>query len=110
MSIDIHHFFNEHLPGALQRNAQDARTINASFQLNIKGAGEWFIDTVSETPTCVEGNPGNADCTLSMSASDFQKLHDDPQANGMSLYFSRRLDVQGNPMLAMKLAKLFSYK
>jgi len=110
MTVDIQHLFNEHLPGALVRNAQDARTINATFQLNIKGAGEWFIDTASESPSCVEGNPGGADCTLTMTASDFQKLHENPQANGMSLYFSKKLDVQGNPMLAMKLARLFSYK
>lgn len=110
MTVDIRHLFNEHLPGALRRNAQDARTFDATFQLNIKGAGEWFIDTVSDPPICAEGNPGHADCTLTLSASDFQKLHENPQANGMSLYFARRLEIRGNPMLAMKLARLFSYK
>ena len=55
------------------------------------------------------GKVGDADCTIDISSEDFQKLHEDPQANGMQLFFSGKLKVQGNPMLAMKLNKLFSY-
>jgi penicillin-binding protein 1A len=42
--------------------------------------------------------------------SRFQKLHENPQANGMQLFFAGKLKVSGNQMLAMKLQKLFSYK
>ncbi len=110
MAVDIPKLFNEHLPGALQRNADDAKTINAKFQLNIDGAGQWFIDTTETGPSIQQGNPGGADVTLTMNAEDFQKLHENPQLNGMQLFVSGRLKVQGNQMLAMKLSKLFSYK
>jgi hypothetical protein len=109
MAVDIPTLFNEKLPGALSRNADDARTINAKFQLNIRDAGEWFIDTTETGPSCIPGNPGDASCTLTMSSDDFQTLHDSPQAAGMQLWAAGRLKIEGNAMLAMKLAKLFSY-
>ena len=49
-----------------------------------------------------------ADCTITIAAEDFQKLHENPQANGMQLFFAGKLKVAGNQMLAMKLQKLFS--
>jgi len=110
MAVDIIKLFNDDLPGALQRNADDAKTINAKFQLNITGAGEWFIDVTGSGPSCTAGNPGGADVTMNVSAEDFQLLHENPQTNGMQLFFQGKLKVQGNLMLAMKLSKLFSYK
>jgi putative sterol carrier protein len=110
MAVDIPALFNDNLPGALSRNADDAKLINAKFQLVIEGSGEWFIDTTASGPSCTAGNPGGADVTLTMSSDDFQKLHENPQVNGMQLFFAGKLKVQGNQMLAMKLSKLFSYK
>jgi putative sterol carrier protein len=109
MAVDTIKLFNEQLPAALERNAQDARTINAKFQLVITGAGEWFVDVTESGPSCVPGNPGGSDCMVTMADEDFQKLHESPQSAGMQLFFSGKLKVQGNTMLAMKLAKLFSY-
>ncbi len=43
-----------------------------------------------------------------MTAEDFQKLHENPQANGMALFFAGKLKVAGNVMLAQKLGKLFN--
>ena len=71
------------------------------------GGGEWFIDVSDTGPKAEKGNPGNADCTISITSEDFQKLHENPQANGMQLFFSGKLKVTGNQMLAMKLQKLF---
>jgi putative sterol carrier protein len=110
MAVDIAHLFNEHLPGALTRNADDVKTINAKFQLNIEGAGDWFIDCTESGPACVAGKKDGADVTMDVTAEDFQKLHENPQTNGMQLFFAGKLKVQGNQMLAMKLSKLFSYK
>ena len=109
MPVDIKKLFNEDLPGALTRNADDARAIGAKYQLNIAGEGEWFIDVSSSGPSCVAGTQP-ADCTISITGEDFQKLHENPQANGMQLFFAGKLKVTGNQMLAMKLQKLFSYK
>jgi len=109
MAVDIKQLFNETLPGALSRNAEDAKTIGAKYQMNITGEGEWNIDVSATGPFCKPGT-GAADCTITIAAEDFQKLVENPQANGMQLFFAGKLKVAGNQMLAMKLNKLFSYK
>jgi putative sterol carrier protein len=109
MAVDVKQLFNEMLPGALSRNAEDAKTIGAKYQMNITGEGEWNIDVSATGPSCKPGT-GPADCTITIAADDFQKLVENPQANGMQLFFAGKLKVAGNQMLAMKLNKLFSYK
>jgi putative sterol carrier protein len=109
MAVDIKKLFNEELPASLTKNAEDARTIGAKFQLNVTGEGEWNIDVTSTGPACKPGTDA-ADCTVTIAAEDFQKLIENPQANGMQLFFAGKLKVTGNPTLAMKLQKLLSYK
>jgi putative sterol carrier protein len=108
MAVDIKKLFNDDLPASLSKNAEDAKTIGAKYQMNITGEGEWFIDVSATGPSCKAGT-GTADCTITISAEDFQKLVENPQANGMQLFFAGKLKVSGNQMLAMKLQKLFSY-
>ena len=111
MAVDIKQLFNDTLPAALSKNAEEAKTIGAKFQMNITGdtGGEWNIDVSSTGPVCKAGT-GEADCTISITDEDFQKLVENPQANGMQLFFAGKLKVTGNPMLAMKLQKLFSFQ
>src|SRR5688572_5577361 len=109
MAVDIKKLFNEELPASLTKNAEDARTIGAKYQMNVTGEGEWNIDVTSTGPVCKAGTDA-ADCTITIAAEDFQKLVENPQANGMQLFFAGKLKVAGNQMLAMKLQKLFSYK
>ena len=109
MAADVKKLFNEELPAALAKNAEDAKTIGAKYQMNVTGEGEWNIDVSSSGPACKEGT-GPADCTITIAAEDFQKLLENPQANGMQLFFAGKLKVAGNQMLAMKLSKLFGYK
>ena len=112
MAVDIKKLFNEELPASLTKNAEDVKTIGAKFQMNITGEGEWFIDASETGPGCRPGTEEaeRADCTLTIAAEDFQKLIENPQANGMQLFFAGKLKVEGNQMVAMKLNKLFSYK
>lgn len=109
MAVDIQKLFNEELPAAMEKNPDTAKEIGAKYQLNISGdgGGEWYIDCSDSGPKTEKGNPGTADCTIEISEEDFQKLVENPQANGMQLFFSGKLKVQGNQMLAMKLQKLF---
>ena len=58
----------------------------------------------------IRAGSGEADCTITITTEDFQKLMENPQANGMQLFFAGKLKVAGNQMLAMKLQKLFSYR
>jgi putative sterol carrier protein len=111
MAVDIKKLFNEDLPAALAKNVEDAKTIGAKYQMNISGptGGEWNIDVSPTGPFCKPGT-GPADCTIGITDEDFQKLVENPQANGMQLFFAGKLKVAGNQMLAMKLNKLFGYK
>ena len=111
MPVDVKKLFNEELPAALAKNADDAKTIGAKYQMNITGpgGGEWMVDVSASGPSCKPGE-GPADCTITISDEDFQKLFENPTANGTQLFFSGKLKVSGNPMLAMKLQKLLSYR
>ena len=108
MAVDIKKLFDEQLPGAIAKSPETASAIGAKFQINIAGdgGGKWFIDC-TDSPKAEAGEPGGADCTIDIAEEDFQKLVENPQANGMQLFFSGKLKVQGNQMLAMKLQKLF---
>ena len=110
MAEDIQKLFNEELPAAVKKNPDAAKEIDAKFQINIAGdnGGEWFIDCTE--PKVASGNPGGADVTIDIAEDDFQTLLENPQANGMQLFFSGKLKVQGNQMLAMKLQKLFDLR
>lgn len=109
MAVDIQKMFNEEVPAKIAANPDAAKQIGATYQFVITGdgGGEWFIDA-KDSPKCVAGKPGNAECTMTLTAADFQTLMEDPQANGMKLFFGGKLKVDGNNMLAMKLQKLFS--
>ena len=110
MAVDIKKLFNEELPASLTKNVEEAKGIGAKYQMNVTGEGEWTIDVSSTGPSCVAGNDPTADCTITIAAEDFQTLIENPQANGMQLFFQNKLKVAGNQMLAMKLQKLFSLK
>ena len=73
MAVDIKKLFNEELPAALAKNAEDAKTIGAKYQMNVTGEGEWNIDVTSTGPACKPGT-GEADCTITIASEDFQKL------------------------------------
>lgn len=111
MALDIKKFFNDELPAALARNAEDAKTVGARYQISITGptGGDWNVDVSPSGPFCKPGT-GPADCTIVVSDEDFQKLIENPGPNGMTLFFAGKLKLTGNPMLATKLEKLFSYK
>jgi len=112
MAVDIQKLFNEELPGALSKHGDAAKQIGAKYQINVTGdgGGEWFIDVSSSGPKVEQSNPGSADCTITLTSEDFQKLYENPQANGTQLFFAGKLKVTGNTMLAMKLQQLFQLK
>ena len=111
MAVDIQKLFNEELPAQLAKHPDAAKQIGAKFQINITGdgGGSWFIDASESGPSSKSGE-GPGDVTITIATEDFQKLQENPQANGMQLFFAGKLKVAGNQMLAMKLNKLFGYK
>jgi hypothetical protein len=111
MPVDISKLFNQDFPAALAKNPEDAKSVGAKYQLHITGdgGGDWNIDVSPSGPSIHPGT-ADADCTITISAEDFQKLYEDPAANATPLYFNGKLKITGNPLLAMKLQKLFSLK
>lgn len=112
MAVDIQNLFNVELPAGMQSKPDVAKSIGAKFQINIAGddGGSWYLDCSASGPKAEQGSPGGADCTIEITSGDFQKLVENPQANGMQLFFSGKLKVTGNQMLAMKLQKLFDLR
>jgi len=108
MPIDIAKLFNEQFPAILARNTDEAKAINAKYQIQITGAGSWHLDLTSSGPSVTPGEKP-ADCTVTISADDFQKLQENPAA-GMQLFFAGKLKITGNQILGMKLQKVFSLR
>ncbi len=111
MAVDIKNLFDTQLPEAITKNPDKAAEIGHVFQMNVTGptGGNWTINATKNNggPSAKAGTVDNAECTITISDDDFQKLVENPQANGMQLFFAGKLKVQGNQMLAMKLQKLF---
>jgi putative sterol carrier protein len=107
---DIQNLFNVELPAQIAKHPDAAKAIGSKFQITITGdgGGEWFIDASDTGPSAIAGNPGGSDVGITLTVEDFQKLLENPQANGMALYFAGKLKLTGNMMLAQKLSKLFN--
>ncbi len=101
---DAQELFDKLMPEALQKHPDKAREVNAVYYFDITGTGggKWTVNLVTDPPQVVKGDAGNSQCSITMTHEDFQTMLSDPQA-GMQLYFQGKLQVGGDPMLAMKL-------
>ena len=61
---------------------------------------------MSTPPTCKPGEHGAPQCTIEASDADFRGMIDGGMQAAMSLFFSGKLKVSGDPTLATKLSKL----
>jgi hypothetical protein len=101
--------FDDNLPAAIAKNPDGARQVGAVYVFKIagEGGGEWTVDLASATPGIKKGVQAGAQCTIEVQHSDFLNMLQNP-ALGMQLFMQGKLRVSGDPMLAMKLQKLFS--
>ena len=108
MAVDIKKLFNEELPGALAKNAETAKRHRREVpdEHHRRGVASGS-STVTASPKAEAGTRAARTARSTIAAEDFQKLVENPQANGMQLFFAGKLKVAGNQMLAMKLQKLF---
>jgi len=110
-TIDIKKLFNTDLPAAINKHPDEARKVDARYQVSIAGptGGDWFINLTAKDggPKCTAGK-SDADCTITVTDDDFQKLCEDPQKNAMQMFFAGKLKVGGNVMLATKLGQILS--
>ena len=100
--------FNEKIPNKIQADPEASKAIGAVFLFKISGddGGTWTVNLKDDLGV-KEGEHGEADVTLELSAEDWATISDDPQA-AMNLFFQNKLKVTGNPMLATKLQQILA--
>ena len=108
MPTSVKAFFDQKVPSVLATSPEKAKDVAAVYLFKISGAdgGTWTVDLVSNPPTCTPGASGSPQCTIEASDADFRGMIDGGMQAAMSLFFSGKLKVSGDPMLATKLTKL----
>ena len=108
MPLSVKAFFDQKVPDVLKVSPEKAKDVAAVYLFKISGpdGGTWTVDLVSTPPTCKPGEHGAPQCTVEASDADFQSMVDGGMQSAMSLFFSGKLKVGGDPMLATKLGKL----
>ena len=108
MPTSVKAFFDQKVPAVLATSPEKAKDVAAVYMFKISGpdGGTWTVDLVSNPPTCVPGEKGAAQCTIEASDADFRGMIDGGMQAAMSLFFSGKLKVTGDPVLATKLSKL----
>jgi putative sterol carrier protein len=98
--------FSTRLPNKLNADLEKAKAIGAVFvfKINGEGGGTWTIDCKNDIGVR-EGAAENADCTLELAVEDWNTISANPGA-AMQLYFTGKLKVSGNAMLATKLQQI----
>jgi hypothetical protein len=107
---DAKELFDVMVPAALAKWPDKAKEVNAVFGFRITGpgGGEWTCDLTADTPTCVPGDSGNAQCTIEVSSDDFKTMLTGDASVGMQLYFQQKLKIIGDVLLAQKLQQVLS--
>ena len=105
--MDIPKLFETDLANAMTVKPDLVRRVGVKYQFNVTGdgGGEWFVDASASGPSVARGNPSRADCTITLSVQDFEQLWQNP-SSGMNLFFSGRLRIAGDAMLAMRFQDL----
>lgn len=108
MALSVKSYFDEKVPAALAANPDKAKDVAAVYLFKISGAdgGTWTVDLVSSPPTCKPGAEATPQCTIECSDEDLRTMISGGMQAAMSLFFSGKLKVSGDPSLATRLTKL----
>jgi putative sterol carrier protein len=108
MATSVKAFFDQKVPEVLKTSPEKAKDVAAVYLFKISGedGGTWTADLLSTPPTCVQGAAGTPQCTIEATDGDFRSMIDGGMQAAMSLFFSGKLKVTGDPNLATKLSKL----
>ena len=100
--------FETEIPAKIKNDPDTAKEVDAIFLFKITGdnGGEWTVNLKDDLGV-LAGDQGNAECTIELSAENWEKISDDPAA-AMELFFSGDLVVTGDAMLATKLQQILS--
>jgi putative sterol carrier protein len=95
--------FFEGLPA--RADASKLAGMNNSYLFDIDDSGKWLV-TIADGTVSVREGEGDADCEISASEENFQKILSGEQ-NATSAYMTGKLKIKGDMGAAMKLQKLF---
>ena len=95
--------FFEGLPA--RADASKLAGMNNSYSFDVEGAGKWLV-TIADGTVSVREGAGDADCTISATEENFQRILSGEQ-NATSAYMTGKLKIKGDMGAAMKLQKLF---
>ncbi|MGH3134420.1 MAG: SCP2 sterol-binding domain-containing protein [Gaiellaceae bacterium] len=79
--------------------------MNNTYLFDIEGAGTWKV-AIEDGAIAVSEGDGDADCTFTASAENFEKIVSGEQ-NPTTAYMTGKLKIKGDMGAAMKLQKLF---
>lgn len=102
---DTKDFFANWLPNKLSGNPDLVKSINAIYQFDIDGAGQWTVD-LTGSGTISEGPSASPGCVVTAAKADFENMLDNP-SSAMMLFMSGKLKVT-NVALGISLQKLLS--
>lgn len=100
---DAKSYFTDTVPAMLEKYPEKVLEAGATFSFNITGdgGGQWTMVLKGDAPALTEGLD-EVDCAIEMTNDDFVEMMGNFQLS-MQFFFSGRLKVTGNPMLATKL-------
>ena len=96
--------FDEVLPAKLSTDSEGAKATNSVYQFNITGdhGGSWTLDFTKDSDFVSEGESDAADCTVTMTDSDFVDMWEG-RLSGVQAFMMNKIKIGGNMALAMKL-------
>ncbi len=105
--MDVQRFFGQQVPERL-RHAPEVFCLGRVIAFDITGAvgGKWTLE-LQGVPQCLMGHPLPADCTLIISAEDFQAASTDT-SQVKSFFQQGRIRVLGSLAVAMHLPALLT--
>ena len=102
---DTNDFFSNWLPEKLKNNPDLVKSINAIYQFDIEGAGQWTAD-LTGTGTVTPGPHASPGCVVTATKADWESIIDNP-SSAMMLFMSGKLKVS-NVALGISLQKLLA--
>jgi hypothetical protein len=109
MPVNIEEFFNELLPAAMLKNPEYFRRIGYQYTFRItgEGGGEWCVNVSQSGPSVMQGNLGNSNLIIIMTADDFQGFYENPDTL-TPLFFSERMGIAGDLEASGGMREIFN--